>query len=62
MFMFCCTLLLNLHAYMFRKYIKMTSDSGNGNHSVSLPIILKKIKFDQMPPSSYISSLSVSIL
>ena len=29
------------------------SDSGNGNHSVSLPIILIKIKVDQMLPSSY---------
>ena len=39
-----------------------TSDGGNGNHSVSLPIILIKIKVDQMFPSSYISSLLVSIL
>ena len=39
-----------------------TSDSGNVNHSVSLPIILIKIKVDQMLPSSYISSLLVSIL
>ena len=39
-----------------------TSDGGNGNHSVSLPIILIKIKVDQMLPSSYISSLLVSIL
>ena len=38
-----------------------TSDGGNGNHSVSLPIILIKIKVDQMLPSSYISSLLVSI-
>ena len=37
-----------------------TSDGGNGNHSVSLPIILVKIKVDQMLPSSYISSLLVS--
>ena len=35
---------------------------GNGNHSVSLPIILIKIKVDQMLPSSYITSLLVSIL
>ena len=41
---------------------KRTSDGGNGNHSVSLPIILIKIKVDQMLPSSYISSLLVSIL
>ena len=39
-----------------------TSDGGNGNHSLSLPIILIKIKVDQMLPSSYISSLLVSIL
>ena len=39
-----------------------TSDGGNGNHSVSLPIILIKIKVNQMLPSSYISSLLVSIL
>ena len=41
---------------------KRTSDGGNGNHSVSLPIILIKIKVDQMLSSSYISSLLVSIL
>ena len=41
---------------------KRTSDGGNGNHSVSLPIILIKIKVDQILPSSYISSLLVSIL
>ena len=39
-----------------------TSDGGNGNHSVSLPTILKKIKVDKMLPSSYISSLLVSNL
>ena len=39
-----------------------TSDGSNGNHSVSLPIILLKIKIDQMLPSSYIRSLLVSIL
>ena len=39
-----------------------TSDGGNGNHSVSLPIILIKIKVNQMLPSSYISSLLVFIL
>ena len=43
-------------------YVERTSDGGNGNHSVSLPIILIKIKVDQMLPSSYISSLLVSIL
>ena len=42
--------------------IQRTSDVGNGNHSVSLPIILIKIKVYQMLPSSYISSLMVSIL
>ena len=36
-------------------------NGGNGNHSVSLPIILIKIEVDQMLPSSYISSLLVSI-
>ena len=41
---------------------KRTSDGGSGNHSVSLPIILIKIKVYQMLPSSYISSLLVSIL
>ena len=41
---------------------RTSSDGGNGNHSVSLPIILIKIKVDQMIPSSYISSLMVSIL
>ena len=39
-----------------------TSDGGNGNHRASLPIILIKIKVDQMLPSLYISSLLVSIL
>ena len=27
-----------------------TSDGGNGNHSVSLPIVLIRIKVDQMLP------------
>ena len=45
-----------------RCVMKRTSDGGNGNHSVSLPIILIKIKVDQMLPSSYISSLLVYIL
>ena len=48
---------------MYSKYHieidRRTSDGGNGNHSVSLPIILIKIKVDQMLPSSYISSLSI---
>ena len=43
-------------------HLLRTSDGGNGNHSVSLPIILIKIKVDQMIPSSYVSSLMVSIL
>ena len=42
--------------------IERTSDGGNGNHSVSLPIILLKNKVDQKFPSSYISLLLVSIL
>ena len=41
---------------------KRTSDGGNAIHSVSLPIILIKIKVHQMLPYSYISSLSVSVL
>ena len=58
----------NLTTYFYTKACsikataKRTSDGGNGNHSVSLPIILIKIKVDQMLPSSYISSLLVSIL
>ena len=36
-----------------------TSDGGNGNHSVSLPIILIEINVNKMLPSSYISSLLV---
>ena len=47
---------------VFDIFLQRTSDGGIGNHSVSLPIILKKIKVDQMIPSSYISSLLVSIL
>ena len=39
-----------------------TSDGGNGNRRVSLPIIMIKIEVDQMLPSSYKSSLFVSIL
>ena len=39
-----------------------SSDSGKGNHSVSLLIILIKIKVKQMLLSSYVSSLLVSIL
>ena len=42
--------------------LQRTSDGGNGNHSVSLPIISIKIKVDLMLPYSYISSLLVSIL
>ena len=43
-------------------WVLRTSGGGNGNQSVSLPIILIKIKIDQMHTSSYISSLLVSIL
>ena len=43
-------------------HTQRTSDGVNGNHSVSLPIILLKIKVDQMLPPSYISSLLVCIL
>ena len=38
-------------------YAERTSDGGNGNYSVSLPIILIKTIVDQMLLSSYISSL-----
>ena len=41
--------------------IQPQNAEGPGNHSVSLPIILIKIKVDQMLPFSYISSLLVSI-
>ena len=41
--------------------LQRTSDGGNGNHSVSLPMILIKNKIHQMLPSSYISPLLVSI-
>ena len=40
---------------------KRTSDSGNGNDSVSLSKILR-IKVGEMLPSSYISSLLVFTL
>ena len=52
----------NLNLLYAYKVLTRTSDGGNGIHSVSLPIILIKIKVDQMLPSSYISSLLVSIL
>ena len=52
----------NFHPCDMDKTGRRTSDGGNGNHSVSLPIILLKIKVDQMLTSSYISSLLVSIL
>ena len=42
--------------------LQRISDGGIGNNSVSLPIILIKIKVNQMLPSSYISSLLVSFL
>ena len=45
-----------------KRLCQRTSDGGNGNHSVSLPIILIEILVDQMLPSSYISSLLVPIL
>ena len=61
-----------MNCYAFEVYIyilahqirisERTSDGGNGKHSVSLPIILMKIIVDQMLPSSYISTLFVSIL
>ena len=48
----------NTYAVMYER----TSDGGNVNHGVALPIILIKNKVVQMLPSSYISSLLVSIL
>ena len=51
--------LLSQAIIQYLQWSKRTSDGGNGNHSVSLPIILIKIKFDQMILSSYISSLLV---
>ena len=39
-----------------------TSEDGNGNHIVWLPIILIKNKVNQMLLSSYIRSLLISIL
>ena len=61
------TCMANMHVRAtLRKYILLRylrpHDGGNGNHSVSLPIILIKFKVDQMLPSSYISQLLVSIL
>ena len=54
---------LTLKCYYLKSLISpRTSDSGNWNHSVSLPIILIKIKVDQMLPSSYISLMLVPIL
>ena len=49
-----------LAIYIFLVEIR-TSDGGNGNHSVSLPIILIKNEVDQKFPSSYISLLLVPI-
>ena len=46
---------------VFMKKVR-TSDAGNGNHSVSLPIILVKNKVEQKFSSSYISLLLVFIL
>ena len=43
-------------AYLLNLILLRTSDGGNGNHSVSLPIILIKIKVDQKLQSAYISS------
>ena len=37
--------------------VERTSDTVNGSHNVSLPIILKKIKVGQLLQSSCISSL-----
>ena len=55
-------LLTNFYKKKKVNIIARTSDSGNGNHSVSLPINLIKVKVDQMLSPSYISSLLFSIL
>ena len=52
----------NEDTHKISNVFERTSDGGNGNHSVSLPIILIKIKVNQKLPSLYISSLLVSIL
>ena len=56
----CCKVLETKGIYILNK--DLSSDGGNGNHSVSVPIILIKIKVNQILPSSYISSLLVYIL
>ena len=58
----CIIQIYNGHFTLHTLSYQRTSDGGNGNHSVSLPIILIEIKVDQMLPSSYISSLFVPIL
>ena len=50
------------HFCLLKAQAIRTSDGGNGNHSVSLPIILIKIQVNQMLPSSYISLLLAFIL
>ena len=52
--------MINVTTFILK--LSRTSDGGNGNHSVSLPIILIKNKVNQKFPSSYISLLMVSIL
>ena len=52
----------NKNSYKSLDGFERTSDGGNGNHSVLLPIISLKNKVDQKCPSSYISLLLVSIL
>ena len=42
-------------------FLLRSSDTGNGNHSVLLPMIFEKNKDDQMLPSSNISLLLVSV-
>ena len=61
-FLIFLTFLLFINEYANYANMIKTSDGSNGNHSVSLPIILIKIKVDRMLPYSYISSLFVSIL
>ena len=53
---------IRLYLIKYLLQLERTSDGGNGNHSVSLPTILIKIKVNKMLPSSSISSLLVYIL
>ena len=55
--------LAKMNAYIkFGVILPMTSDGGNGNHSVSLPIFFIKIKVDQMLPYKLAVGLYFMIL